>query len=90
MVARTIAECPFCQAREGIFIRLAGERLKRFNCCGCDALGPPRASEQAALQAWNGRPERGIVRPREDTAVSALPAESPAGPIRWDDEEETW
>lgn len=90
MTAQTVVSCPFCGSRTGIFINLLSDRSLRWICAGCDALGPPTATEAAAIRAWNRRSTSAVTPQPDNPCRRAAPPASPATPISWDEPEETW
>jgi Lar family restriction alleviation protein len=56
-----LAGCPFCGEREKLTVHTASdddipdEVRAGVYCFGCDANGPPAATEQEAAQKWNAR-----------------------------------
>jgi Lar family restriction alleviation protein len=91
----TIRECPFCGQADNP-APVVGDYNGYFSvaCEACSAEGPPRATEERAVLAWNTRPFVLAEPPRKLEFVSIPPSEDEpaASPIETSDavKDELW
>lgn len=60
MAANTLNPCPFCTTSDAL-VGHKPDAAWRVTCNGCGSQGPPAATRELAVIAWNARngPQRG-------------------------------